>query len=210
MNRLRSSVWLGWWVVLLCVMATPAWAYTYSMKVTVSIPKGAAAEKLSKTYPSNTKFTQCDPSKVDAVTIKLDYDAGDPTDFLTMRDVYLLIFTPNEEVGDRFQVGYRAAGSSGWQAFQSVATVDELNRYAKTLIYLPKELNPSGAVSENLVGSFLPLDGVPQGLWQIVGIIADRDKIDFTDPTTWEAWDVGTIVIGRPWLTGTWANDVCE
>lgn len=197
---LASNVWVA-----------PAWGYSYAMKVTISIPKGAAAEKLSKNYPSNTKFTQCDPTKVDAVTIKLDYDAGDPKDFLTMRDVYLLLFTPNEEVGDRFQVGYRSTSSGGVQSFfRSVATVDELNRNAREWIYLPKELNPSGAVSENLVGSFLPLDGVPQGLWQVVGIIADRTKVDFTDPTTWEAWDVGTIVIGRPWLTGNWSQDVCK
>ena len=198
------------WVALCSFAVFPAWAYDYSMKITVSIPKGAAAEKLPKYMPSSTKFTQCDPSKVDAVTIKLDYDAGDPTDFLTMRDVYLLLYTPNVEVGDRFQVGYRAAANGGWQAFRSVATVDDLNDYAQDFIYLPKEINPFGKVSETLVGSFLPLDGVPQGLWQIVGIVADRNKIDFTDTSTWDAWDVGTIVIGRPWLTGTRNQDVCQ
>lgn len=208
MKRYMKFVTL--WMALCCFFATPAWAYDYSMKVTVTIPKGAAAEKLPKYMPSSSKFTQCDPSKVDAVTIKLDYDAGNPADFLTMRDVYLLLFTPNEAVGDRFQVGYRSTANGTWQAFRSVATVEDLNALAQELIYLPKEVNPSGKVSETLIGSFLPLDGVPQGLWQIVGIVADRNKIDFTDTSTWDAWDVGTIVIGRPWLTGIWSKDVCQ
>ncbi|MBW7657733.1 hypothetical protein K1I42_10600, partial [Hydrogenophilus thermoluteolus] len=111
-----------------------------------------------------------------------------------------------------FKAGHDQLGEEGRCRILSINHMVAIDRgqVSHGFRYLPKEINPSGKVSETLVGSFLPLDGVPQGLWQIVGIVADRNKIDFTDTSTWDAWDVGTIVIGRPWLTGTRNQDVCQ
>lgn len=193
----------------------PSATYKYSMKIVPTFPKGSAGEKLATTQPSNTKFTPCDPSKIDAVTFTMTYDAGDPTKVGTMHDVYVLIFTPNSGGSvdvKQYQVGVRQPLNEGWLAFQSIDSINDLTTNKTTMIYLPRALNPSGKVTENLVMANLGLDGVPKGTWQIVGIIADSTSptLDFGDPTTWDAWDVATVVVGQPWLTGDAVKDICN
>lgn len=194
--------------------AAGASSYKYSMKIVPTFPKGSAAEKLTATQPSNTKFTPCDPSKVDAVTFTMTYDAGNPTKAGTMHDVYVLIFTPNGGSNNvtQYQVGVRQPLNAGWLAFEPIDSIDELTTNKATMMYLPRSLNPSGKVTENLVMANLGLDGVPKGTWQIVGIIADSTSstLDFGDSNTWDAWDVATVVVGQPWLTGDQTKDTCN
>lgn len=193
--------------------AAGASSYKYSMKIVPTFPKGSAAEKLAATQPSNTKFTPCDAAKIDAVTFTMTYDAGNPAKPETMRDVYVLIFTPNDGNGIlQYQVGIRQPLSSGWLAFEPIESINDLTTHKTDMIYLPRELNPSGKVTENLVMANLGLDGVPKGTWQIVGIIADRTSptLDFGNSATWEAWDVATVVLGQPWLTGDSTKDTCN
>jgi hypothetical protein len=188
--------------------------HKYSMKIVPTFPKGSAAEKLATTQPSNTKFTPCVEDKLDAVTFTLTYDAGNPAKPETMRDVYVLIFTPNAGTAldvKQYQVGVRQPLDSGWLAFQPIDSINDLTAAKDTMIYLPKAYNPSGKVTENLVMANLSLDGVPKGTWQIVGIIADSSspQLDFGDSGTWDAWDVATVVVGQPWLTEVPEKDTC-
>ncbi len=188
---------------------TDPFPYDYRMQVRITMPAGSAGASLRPNQqPSASPFTPCDAQKIDSVSIRLDYSAGDPTRSTTMRDVYVILYTPNAQVGQQYHVGVR--GPAAMQTFQVLSSPAELNQHKRDYIYLRKELNPSGIVSENLVASLLPVDGVPMGTWQVIGIVADRNYVDFTNPDTWDAWDVATVVLGRPWLTGQWLQDECR
>lgn len=42
---------------------------------------------------------------------------------------------------------------------------------------------------------------LPQGNWQIVAILADREVFNIEDTTTWYKWDIENILVGNPWST---------
>jgi hypothetical protein len=180
----------------------------YSMKITPSMPKGSAGEKLAITQPTNTKLSPCDNNPpyptVDAVSFLLAYNAGSSTKL----DVYMFFYNLNGDgiSSPRYYVVSRSAISNGGLALVPRNTLADLN--AITDIYLPKEANLGVAVSENLLGSFISVDGVPAGTWQLVGIVADRAGVDFDDPGTWAAWDVATVVLRKPWRG--LKNTVCQ
>ncbi len=194
---------------LLIAMQANVWAAaaTYSMKVTVSMPKGSAGATLATTQPTNTKFTPCNNvGLIDAVTFALSYNAGTiPAD---MKDVYIILYTPNgtNSTLPTFQVGTRYSSTSAGVVFVTRWDLSEI--VPATDIYLPKEKNLGGAITENLVASSLALDGVPVGTWQVVGIIADRATVNFDDPSTWAAWDAGTVILRKPWVGN--ANTTCD
>lgn len=181
-------------------------ATTYAMKITVSLPKGSAGATLATTQPASTKFSPCNNAGlIDAVTFTLAYNAGSVT--ADLKDVYIILYTPNgtNTTLPTFQVATRYASSTSGVSFVKRWSLSEIN--PATDIYLPRDKNVGGAVTETLVASSLALDGVPVGTWQLVGIIADRDTVDLDDPSTWDAWDVGTIVLRKPWLGST--NSTC-
>lgn len=179
-------------------------ASSYSMKVVVSMPTGSAGASLSSTQPSNTKLSACsDAAKVDAVTFTLTYSAGSPAD----KDVYMILFNPNAD----------GTGSPKFYMIKkgiltSPATVTTRNNVANIVaasdIYLAKASNTGSSVTETLLGGSIIVDGAPSGTWQVVGIVADNTTVNFDDPLTWTAWDVGTFVLRKPWVGS--ANTTCQ
>lgn len=178
---------------------------TYVMKVTPSMPKGSAGEKLLTTQPANTKLSPCNSALVDAVTFSLAYNAGSASDKL---DVYVFFFNPNGDgiFSPRFYIVSKSALTTGGFALVPRSALTDLD--AMSDIYLPKEANPGVAITETLFGSFVSIDGVPAGTWQLVGIVADRTTVNFDDPSTWAAWDVATVILRKPWIGSN--NSVCE
>jgi hypothetical protein len=90
--------------------AAAAKPYAYSMKITVSRPKGSVAEASlkDKTQPSSTALTPCnDDLKQDVLSFQLVYDAGkitvnkDPKkNTTTVTDVYLFFYNPTARGAD--------------------------------------------------------------------------------------------------------------
>ncbi len=189
--------------VAACLSVIPgiSWA-AYSMKITVSMPKGSAGEKPASTQPSSTKFSPCNSAVIDAVTFTMVYNAGTIA-AADMKDVYIILYTPNgtNTTLPTYQVATTGTGvtfTQRWALSEIVPSTD---------IYLTKEKNLGGTITETLVAASLSLDGVPVGTWQLIGIVGDRTTINFDDPATWNAWDVGTVVLRKPWVGDT--NSSC-
>lgn len=165
---------------------------TYAMKLTLAMPKGSAAEKLLSTQPVSTKLTPCTASKLDAITITMEYNAGAYND----KDVYIIFYNPESK--SFFTVVRSSINNDATIGFR-------LNPYlyatgiSPTDTYRSKVQNTGGALKETLFGETLIVDYVPTGTWLIVGIVADSATVNFVDSSTWEAWDVATVIIGTPW-----------
>jgi len=134
----------------------------------------------------------------DAVTITLAYNAGSTTaDF---RDVYLFFYNPSAagyNSDPRVFVVSKTNLASGGPALDPRADIQDVVAGADA--YLPAAKNLGGAKTETLFGDYILLDGAADGTWQIVGIIADSAKINCDDPSTWDAWDVASLILGKPW-----------
>lgn len=192
--------------VWIAVAPLAAWsAATYTMKVTPSMPKGSAGEKLLATQPTNTKLSPCSAALVDAVSFALAYNAGSAPD---IRDVYMFFFNPNGDgvTTPKYYVVSRSSISNGGLAL--VARFNLADLKPATDLYLAAEANPGAAVTESLLSSFISIDGITVGTWQLIGIVADRASVNFDLPDTWLAWDVATIVVSKPWK-GT-ASTTCK
>jgi hypothetical protein len=200
--------WLAYLLALMLAIAPLAgWAAaTYTMKITPSMPKGSAGEKLLTTQPTSTKLSPCNSSAlVDAVSFALAYNAGSGSDLL---DVYMFFFDPNADgvYSPKYYVVSKASISGGGLALVSRYTLEELT--PATDMYMAKESNPGGAITESLLSSFISVDGVPSGTWQLIGIVADRATLDFDNPNTWLAWDVATVMLRKPWPGSS--NTFCQ
>lgn len=182
---------------------------TYSMAIAVSMPKGSAAEKLATTQPTASKYTPCSPGKIDAITFTVSFNAG-----VQDKDVYLFFVSPWMLGADASSAQFyflrrrninSTGGGTAIELRNNVA--DVLARNTADIVYLPKLQNVGGTLVDTVMGSYVTVDGVPQGTWQLVGIVADSTKMSFADPSTWSAWDVATVVIGKPFGSST--NDTC-
>lgn len=189
--------------------ATTTTTTSYSMSIAVSMPKGSAAEKLATTQPAATKYTPCSPGKIDAATFTVTYNAG-----VQDKDVYLFFVSPWMLGADASSAQFyflrrrNINSSGGGTAFEVRNNInDVLARNTADIIYLPKLQNVGGSLVDTVMGSYVTVDGVPQGTWQLVGIVADAAKMSLADPTTWSAWDVATIVVGKPF--GMSIYDTC-
>jgi len=172
------------------------------MKVAVSMPSGTAGASLASTEPTNTKLSPCVAGKVDAVTFSLTYNADNPAD----KDVYVFLFNPNANGGSpQFYMLKKGSLTSPMSVTARMTAADIV---AASDMYLPVADNPGGTITETLLGGSILLIGAPTGTWQLVGIVADNTAIDFNDPTTWNAWDAGTVMIGLPWV-GTGSLSTC-
>ncbi len=195
---LRIAVWA-------LLLAWPPLLAAYSMKIVPSFPKGSAGEKTPANLPANTKITPCtSASQVDAVTFTLTYDATGASKTVD-RDVYLIVYNP--ENTQRFFTIQKKGANVG-PGITPRLDVTELNNNRSTDIYLKIAANPGGAITEPLFGGYFPLDGLANGTWQLIGIVADSTKINFDDPSTWDAWDVATVLLGKPWAGK--ANASCK
>ena len=83
---------------------------------------------------------------------------------------------------------------------------------AEEHIYLSADENiGQGKISEQLLRSYIRFDDLQKGVWVLVGIIAPQESVDFTDTTTWSAWDAATFMLGAPWTTeGQETSQTCE
>lgn len=193
----------------------------YTIKVTASFPKGSAGEKPDARYPTTTKTSPCDnytsaaatststaPPTFDAAKFDITFDATNSKKIVD-RDVYLFLFNPEGVMLPKFFVMKKNNLGSTF----SILTRNDVSAISKVGdIYLPRaeNLNTSGAVTTTLLGDSISLQAANSGIWQLVGIIADSTspKLDFDDPRTWEAWDVATVILRKPW--NGFANQVCE
>ncbi|MBS4096997.1 MAG: hypothetical protein KGZ83_09210 [Sulfuricella sp.] len=183
----------------------------YSMKITASFPKGTAGEKPAAKYPTTTKTSPCDNAtepSFDAVQFTVAYDATNSKKVVD-RDVYLFLFNPEGANLPKFFVLKKNNLGSSF----NILTRSDVGALSKTGdIYLPRPENtsPAGTVTTTLMGDSISLQAVNSGVWQLVGIIADSTsaKLDFDDPRTWDAWDVATIVLRKPWNGVT--KQTCE
>jgi hypothetical protein len=205
MKRLMHSVLLLLVMISLLAPARAATTTSYSMKITVSMPKGSAGEKLDGNQPSGTKFSPCDDAKaIDAVTFSLSYNAGSTASDL--EDVYLFFYSLGADgvTVPRYILFKKGNMLNSGPVFrlklQDIDPADD--------IYLPREINLGGAVSETLLGGSITVDSVDEGTYQLIGIVADRSEVDFDDPSTWDAWDAATVILGKPWAGPS--KSVCE
>jgi hypothetical protein len=187
-------------MALLGGAVTPsAWAADYAYKVTMTLisPKGTAGEKLATSQPTSTKTSPCSDSKQDQVTISVTYDAGKTA--TEKRDLYLILQSPS---GGLFPLKKYPLGSS--PTMSGPFTPATLIGSVASNIYLPAADNlGQGAQSETVLGGYINLESIATGTWQLAAIIANANTVDFDDPSSWAAWDVTTLMVGKPW-TGTY------
>lgn len=181
-------------------------AAKYSMKVAVAMPTGTSGATTVATNPSNTKFVPCDnASKTDAVTLTLTYNAVGTAGTVDA-DVYV-IFYNSHDPANKFYMLTRTTFPVTTITVNARADVAAANAAKLTDIYSSVGISPVGTVTETLFGTYLYIVGAPSGTWQVVGIVAPSATVNFDDPSTWKAWDVGTFVIRKPWLG--LANTTC-
>ena len=171
-------------------------AYGYKVSVVTSFPTGAAGKTLASTQPVGTKLSPCSTAKLDLITFTLTYDAGNSV--ATLRDFYLIFYNPDLGANPFYTITRNAFGTG--PVLTPRATPAAITAAAATDIYVKTADNPgAGSLTETILGGFINLDGATTGTWQVVAIIADKATVNFDDPTTWVAWDVATVVFGKPW-----------
>ncbi len=179
-------------------------AYSYKMTVAIAMPKGSAGASLATTQPTSTKFTPCTAGKPDAVTFTVSYDAGKVAG-TDLKDVYVILRSPSSVFypdGILYTLTKNTLG--GGITFTGRANAAALTAAKATDIYLKVADNPGvGSITDTLLASFISVDGVVTGTWQLIGIIADSATVNFDDPNTWAAWDIATVVFSQPWTGAT-------
>lgn len=203
----RRVAWAASVAGALC-LAPPLCEAAYAIKVTITAPKGSSGEKPAAKYPTTTRTLPCDAPTFDAITMTVVYDATTVTKVVD-RDVYLMLYSPEGIGGDGtrfFIMSKQNIGSS----FRMVAR-QNWSDILPTDIYMPRaeNLSPAGAVTEILLSSVISVQGADSGIWQLVGIVADKATVSFNDPSTWSAWDVATIVLRKPWK-GLSPTQICD
>ena len=178
----------------------------YTIKVTASFPKGSAGEKPLAKYPTSTKTSPCDNAAsptFNAATFTVLYDATNSKKVVD-RDVYFILFNPEGVSLPKFFVLKKNNLGSNF-TFTTHNDVAEISKTSD--IYLPRSenLSTSGVQTESLLGASISLQAANSGIWQLVGIVADSNdpKLDFDDPRTWDAWDIATLVLRKPWNGNT-------
>jgi len=101
-----------------------------------------------------------------------------------------------------------------------VPLVDVFDIDATAHTYLSADENLGGKISETLMRSYIRFDELQKGIWSLVGIVGPKvDPADptavitlnFSDPSTWAAWDAATFMLGAPWTyTGQTASLTCD
>ncbi|QIK38475.1 hypothetical protein GWK36_11335 [Caldichromatium japonicum] len=101
-----------------------------------------------------------------------------------------------------------ASMMSGGIALVPFAEISDID--PATHLYLSANENVgSGKISEQLLRSYIRFDDALKGVWSLTGIIASSPTtaagtsttpVNFTDPSTWAAWDTATFMVGTPWI----------
>lgn len=193
------------------LLGMPSMAWAYSVKVEVTMPKNSAGEKLTANMPASTKLSPCrDATKVDAITIKVTYDANNAKKVVD-RDLYVILYNPEND--PKYLLAINPVVFPGKGAFIAYGSMQDMDTFEvhDLLPYLPRERNFLGVNSFELFPGGVPIDNVLVGTWQFVAILADRisPRFSFDDPTSWDAWDVGTVMFGQPWV-GKLPGKICR
>lgn len=203
----------GRWLVAASLALASACAWpAYTVKVEVSMPKGSAGEKLTANLPVSSKLSPCsDTTKLDAISIKLTYDVTNAKKVVD-RDLYVFLYNAENDPKYLMLLSPSISLSNGgmFRAYGSIADMDRpLVRDVD--VYLPREKNFLGTSTIDLFPGGVRVDGVLAGTWQFIAVIGDRASATFSldDPDTWDAWDVGTVMFGRPWV-GKVPGRVCR
>ncbi len=186
-----------------------------SIKVAVSFPANSAGAKIAKTLPTSTKISPCnDTAKLDAATFTATYDATNPASTtavpLPLLDLYLFFYNPDTVGGaNKFysvSKGLLGAGVAV-TGYADAAAIQAAQAGATLIPYLVGTNNfNTASFTDTLFGSSIRFDAAPGGVgtglntgtWELIGILADS-TVDLTDPATWVAWDVATVMFGMPW-----------
>jgi len=200
--------------IVVCVMTSVGawwpWAAhgAYAMKVTITAPKGSTGEKPAAKYPVATKTIPCDGPGFDAITMTATYDATNASKVVD-RDVYLMLYSPEGIGGDsaKYLVMSKQNIGSSFLLLKRPGLAD----LSSSEVFIPRSenLSTAGAFTETLLGSAISVQGAEAGVWQLVGIVADKARISFDNPATWDAWDVATVILRKPWK-GSGATQLCD
>ncbi|MFA7242632.1 MAG: hypothetical protein WC091_21210 [Sulfuricellaceae bacterium] len=185
----------------LCSVPTSAVA-AYTVKVAVAFPKGSAGEKPLAKYPTSTKISPCDNAALptfNAATFTVTYDATNSKKVVD-RDVYIILFNPEGMSLPKFFLLKKNNLGSNF-TFTTHNDAWEISKTDDIYLPRPENLSTVGAQTETLLGGSISVQAVNSGIWQLIGIIADstNPKLDFDDPRTWDAWDVATLMLRKPW-----------
>lgn len=177
--------------------APTAPSYKYSVTLTLTVPKGSAAEAAAKdkTKPAAMRYSPClagtsTAPNLDQLAFNLKYDAG--KDSTSMRNVYLLFYKD----GTFFPLVRQRLTTTG-SFFKSYPSVSNI---LATDTYTAAGDNLGGAQTEVILGGNLVLEGLPSGVWTVTAIVAAPNSINFDNPATWDAWDTVPFMLGKPWL----------
>lgn len=171
--------------------------YAYSVALTVTVPKGSAAEASSKnkTLPAGIKFSPCDATALDQLAFTLKYDAGKPavgTTASTLQNVYVIF---NRDGGLFFPLVRNPLMTAGaiFKVYPASGNIQPLDTYTAV------GDNLGGAQTEVILGGNLTVHGLDSGVWLITAIIAPPSTVNFDDPRTWSAWDTVPFMLRKPW-----------
>lgn len=184
--------------------ATAQVSYAYSVNLTVTAPKGSAAETAAKNrkLPAGMRFSPCDAAALDQFAFTIKYDAGKPATGSvpsTVQNVYLVF----HKDGAYFPlVRQPLLGTSPY-----FAGYGDPSSILSTDTYTAAADNLGGLQTEVVLGGNLTVQGLDSGVWNITAIIASP-PVNFDDPATWSAWDTVPFMLRKPWK-GT-ANAVCN
>lgn len=180
----------------------------YSMKVTITAPKGSTGEKPAAKYPVATRTIPCDGPGFDAIAMTATYDATNASKVVD-RDVYLMLYNPEGIGGDSAK--YLVMSKQNIGSSFLLLKRPGLSDLSPAEVFIPRSenLSTAGAFTETLLGSAISVQGAEAGVWQLVGIVADKTKISFDNPATWDAWDVATVILRKPWK-GAGVTQLCD
>ena len=177
--------------------------YKYTVSITVSEPPGSASAlaPVGPKKPSNTKWSSCNSTTaLDQLNFTLKYDAGKSvttgtTTTDSRHNIYVIFNKPDQVTGGFFTLVKNplVAATAFFVASNFASNI------AKTDTYIAAANNLGGAMTEILLGGNLRLEGLPNGIWSVTAIVADSATVNFDDPATWDAWDVATLALGKPW-----------
>jgi len=199
-------------------------AATPSIKVTAVPPTGSAGKaydrKIVPSMPYTPCLSQAEIPKIfdsglsvenhfDQFTFSItgkNSDITDPADGTLDYDLYFF-FVNFGGSGTGFPDAQIYAVSR-YDPFTSTRTGVhiELSANASSINATTGMLLKSGdfsadAISEIIFGGTIRMDGfgLQQGTWMAVSILADNTTVDFTDASTWVAWDAVPFILGLPW-----------
>ena len=180
--------------------------YAYSVNLSVTKPKGSAAELAlkDKSLPAGVHFSPCN-ANLDQLAFTIKYDAGKTA--AEMKHVYVIFSHPDSGTAAGAKpylalTNFRnqLTNQAEFKAYATAAGIPEADTYAAAAT------NLGYAQTEVILGGNIPLEGLPSGLWLVTAIIGGNGSpISFDDPSTWKAWDTVPFMVGKPWQ-GTAAN----